>query len=116
MRPGNLLEEKSIALLLDPDKTRGEALDRILRIASDEDVDFILAGGSITFTGIDSLINYIRERCRIPVILFPGNLLQLSNNADYIGDLNNGSSYQAPAGFIEGSILLAKHSKMRLLE
>lgn len=84
MRPGNLLEEKSIALLLDPDKTRGEALDRILRIASDEDVDFILAGGSITFTGIDSLINYIRERCRIPVILFPGNLLQLSNNADYI--------------------------------
>ena len=79
-----MLEEKSIALLLDPDKTRGEALDRILRIASDEDVDFILAGGSITFTGIDSLINYIRERCRIPVILFPGNLLQLSNNADYI--------------------------------
>ncbi len=84
MRPGNLLKGKSIALLLDPDKAQGEALNRVLRIASDKKVDFILAGGSITFTGIDSLINYIRERCTIPVILFPGNLLQLSKKADYI--------------------------------
>jgi len=84
MRPGNIFKEKSIAVLIDPDKTRGEPLDRILRIASDEKVDFILAGGSLTFTGIDSLIDYVRERCAIPVILFPGNLLQLSHKADYI--------------------------------
>lgn len=34
-----------------------------------------------------------------------GESLFISNNADYILDLNNGSSRQAPAGFIEASIL-----------
>lgn len=38
----------------------------------------------------------------------PGESLFISNNASYIGDLNNGSSKQAPAGFIEASILKAR--------
>ena len=84
MKQGSFLNSKSIALLLDPDKSMGVELDEILEVASDENVDFILAGGSITFTGIGKLIDYIKGRCKIPVILFPGNLLQLSNDADFI--------------------------------
>ncbi len=60
MKTNNFPARKSIALLL------------------------ILAGGSITFNSIDTLIDNIRELCSIPVILFPGNLLQLTRNADTI--------------------------------
>jgi phosphoglycerol geranylgeranyltransferase len=75
---------KSIALLLDPDKTKGDSLKNILKIAEEYSTDFILTGGSLTFNSIDNLIDAVREQCSIPVILFPGNLLQLTHNADAI--------------------------------
>jgi phosphoglycerol geranylgeranyltransferase len=75
---------KSIALLLDPDKAKNDALKGILQVAVKSKVDYILAGGSLTFSSIDYLIDSVREHCKIPVVLFPGNLLQLSNKADYI--------------------------------
>lgn len=34
----------------------------------------------------------------------PGQLLYISNNAPYIQDLNDGSSKQAPPGFVEGAV------------
>jgi len=84
MNRENFPVKKSIALLLDPDKTLGESLDNILAIASSGGADYILVGGSITFNRIDPLIRYVKERCSIPVVLFPGNLLQLSTEADAI--------------------------------
>lgn len=75
---------KSVALLLDPDKAKDESLKKILETASSCRTDFIMAGGSLTFNSIDKLIDSIRDICQIPVILFPGNLLQLSNKADNI--------------------------------
>jgi len=75
---------KSIGLLLDPDNAKGISLENILRIAGDSKVDYILAGGSLTFSSVDILIDAIRKLCPIPVILFPGNLLQLTHNADAI--------------------------------
>lgn len=84
MKTNNFPDKKSIALLLDPDKAKGDSLVNILKIAVDSNVDYILAGGSITFNSIDTLIENIKELCSIPVILFPGNLLQLTRNADTI--------------------------------
>jgi phosphoglycerol geranylgeranyltransferase len=84
MRTNNFPSEKSIGLLLDPDKTKGESLVKILGIAGESKTDYILAGGSLTFNSIDILIDSIRKLCSIPVILFPGNLLQLSLKADRI--------------------------------
>lgn len=78
--PGN----KSVALLLDPDKASAEGLKNTLRIASECKTDYILAGGSLTFNSIDNLIDTVRELCSIPIVLFPGNLLQLSLKADAI--------------------------------
>jgi putative glycerol-1-phosphate prenyltransferase len=75
---------KSLALLIDPDKAGDESLDKILTVAGECSVDYIFTGGSITFSGIDGVIGKIRERCNIPVILFPGNLLQLTRQADRI--------------------------------
>jgi hypothetical protein len=39
----------------------------------------------------------------------PGQVLYISNLVDYIEDLNNGSSRQAPANFVERSILIGNH-------
>jgi phosphoglycerol geranylgeranyltransferase len=76
--------EKSIALLLDPDKSGGESLSVILKSAVKCGTDYIMTGGSLTFSSIDTLIDAIKKQCKIPVILFPGNLLQLSHKADSI--------------------------------
>lgn len=76
--------KKSVALLLDPDKAGGKSLEDILTVASENKVDYIFAGGSITFNSIDNLIDEIKSFTNIPVVLFPGNLLQLSRKADAI--------------------------------
>jgi phosphoglycerol geranylgeranyltransferase len=76
--------KKSIALLLDPDKAKGDSLDKLLRVAEENKADYILTGGSITFNSIDILIDNIRRLSKIPVVLFPGNLLQLTLKADII--------------------------------
>ena len=84
MKPYNFPTEKSIALLLDPDKTTGGSLKNILNIAVESRTDYILTGGSLTFNRIDNLIDSVKDLCSIPVILFPGNLLQLTHKADVI--------------------------------
>ena len=77
-----LNKDKKIALLIDPDKAAGDSFINLLEIAKRSKVDFILVGGSLTFNDIDTLIDKIKENCEIPVILFPGTLLQLSHKAD----------------------------------
>jgi phosphoglycerol geranylgeranyltransferase len=84
MRTNNFPGKKSIALLLDPDKAKGDSLNHILKVAVESRTDYIFAGGSLTFTSIDTLISDVRKLCAIPVVLFPGNLLQLTLNADII--------------------------------
>lgn len=84
MKQSDFLLKKSIALLLDPDKAKGKSLQHILKTANETNTDYIFAGGSLTFNSIDNLINDIRKLSSIPVILFPGNLLQLTLKADMI--------------------------------
>ena len=38
----------------------------------------------------------------------PGQIVYITNNVDYIGLLNNGSSSQAPAGFVQRAVLLGR--------
>ncbi len=84
MKQNKFPRRKSIALLLDPDKSDRKYLCGILKTAVECKTDFIMAGGSLAFTGIDQLIDSVRQLCHIPIVLFPGNLLQLSHKADFI--------------------------------
>jgi putative glycerol-1-phosphate prenyltransferase len=84
MKPLIFPAKKSIALLLDPDKAKGDLLQKILKTADESKTDYIFAGGSITFNSIDILISQIKRLSSIPVVLFPGNLLQLTLKADII--------------------------------
>lgn len=110
MKPYNFPGKKSIALLLDPDKARGEPLQNILKTANESKTDYIFAGGSLTFTGIDNLIIEIRKHSSIPVILFPGNLLQLTLKADIILLLSLISG-RNPELIIGNHVIAAPHLK-----
>ncbi len=76
--------EKSVGLLLDPDKASGDSLRKLLGVASESHTDYILAGGSLSSNSIDVLISEVKKQCSVPVVLFPGNLLQLNLKADII--------------------------------
>jgi phosphoglycerol geranylgeranyltransferase len=75
---------KKFALLIDPDNHTETSLIKILSVAGKTELDFILVGGSLVSKPIDTTIETIKKSVSIPVILFPGSLLQLSEKADGI--------------------------------
>jgi phosphoglycerol geranylgeranyltransferase len=110
MRPEKFPDKRSVALLLDPDKAKDDSLSKILMIADNCKADFIFAGGSLTFTSIDKLIDRTRQLSSIPIILFPGNLLQLTHKADKILLLSLISG-RNPELLIGNHVIAAPHLK-----
>ncbi|HHE40721.1 MAG TPA: geranylgeranylglyceryl/heptaprenylglyceryl phosphate synthase, partial [Candidatus Cloacimonetes bacterium] len=76
--------KKVFALLLDPDEYNDQSLRHTLIEAGTSETDLILVGGSLVTNPIAPFVQKIKENTEIPVLLFPGNLLQISNNADGI--------------------------------
>ncbi len=78
--------KKSIAILVDPDKIdEPTRLNTLLRLASENCVDYFFVGGSIvTTTNLSEVIKQIKDNVSIPVILFPGSTLQIDPSADAI--------------------------------
>jgi len=75
---------KKLAILIDPGKQKDELLNVTIKMANQAKVDFILVGGSLVSEFVSDVVNIIKKSTDIPVILFPGNLMQLSGNADGI--------------------------------
>src|SRR4030042_119945 len=75
---------KKIALLIDPDKHTDATLVKTLAVAGRAATDFILVGGSLVSKPVDHTVEIIKRASPLPVILFPGSLLQLSDKADGI--------------------------------
>lgn len=74
--------KKMFALLVDPDKFEGP---ETITIAAKNKADLILVGGSLITNGnVENCIETIKKNCSIPVLLFPGNHLQISKKADGI--------------------------------
>lgn len=76
--------KKSIAVLVDPDKVEDSSrLQQLINLANENCVDFFFVGGSlITTTNLSDVVKLIKENVTIPVILFPGNAIQIEPNAD----------------------------------
>lgn len=77
-------KSKKIALLIDPDRYTDKSLDFLLKNSYSGSLDFIFVGGSLTTSSVDTLIDKIKKISKTHVILFPGNPLQVSLNADAI--------------------------------
>ncbi|MCU0379252.1 MAG: geranylgeranylglyceryl/heptaprenylglyceryl phosphate synthase [Bacteroidales bacterium] len=75
-------QRKAVAQLVDPDKVTEESLVQTAENAVRAKVDFFLAGGSLTSVPVNNLIEKLKRLTDIPVILFPGNLIQLTAEAD----------------------------------
>ncbi len=76
--------EKLFALLLDPENYTKQRTIEVLQIADESDVDFILIGGSLISEPIDPFVELVKKHTSIPILLFPGSLLQISHSADGI--------------------------------
>jgi len=76
--------KKSIAVLVDPDKVEDTTrLQQLINLANENCVDYFFVGGSlVTTTNLSDVVKVIKENVTIPVILFPGNAIQIEPNAD----------------------------------
>ena len=79
-----LKTQKLLAVLIDPENYSDSELSLRIEIAARQDVDIILIGGSLVSSNLHAPIEIIKSLCNIPVVLFPGSLLQISANADGI--------------------------------
>jgi len=76
--------KKSIAVLVDPDKAEDPArLQHLINLASENCVNYFFVGGSlVTSASLSEVVKKIKENVTIPVVLFPGNAIQVDASAD----------------------------------
>lgn len=76
---------KLFSILIDPDKQTEKNLLQIIKKSKSSNVDLFFVGGSLlTNNSLDFCISTIKQNCKIPVVLFPGNAMQVNNQADGI--------------------------------
>jgi phosphoglycerol geranylgeranyltransferase len=80
------LPKKRLAVLIDPDSvTDKNAIDKTIALCQAHHIDFILVGGSLITNGFwNECIQQIKSSTQIPVVLFPGNNMQIHQDADAI--------------------------------
>ena len=77
--------KKLFAILIDPDKQSKEELKQIVEKAKSAKADLFFVGGSLlTNDSLDSCLETLKSESDIPVILFPGNAMQVNDKADAI--------------------------------
>ncbi|MFN5325378.1 MAG: geranylgeranylglyceryl/heptaprenylglyceryl phosphate synthase [Bacteroidota bacterium] len=76
---------KQLAVLVDPDKTGNKEAESVARMAEDHGVDFVFVGGSLLSDGnLSNCIRRIRYACSKPIVIFPGSVNQVDDQADAI--------------------------------
>ena len=77
--------KKLFAVLIDPDKQSTNELVQVVEKAVAAKVDLIFVGGSLLTNGnFATCISTIKSNCSIPVVIFPGNSMQVNKDADGI--------------------------------
>ena len=83
----SIAEEKGAAylILIDPDKINGAVLADFVRHSESSGADGFLIGGSLMMgNGLHESIDIIKQNSKLPVIIFPGEINQVTPNADGI--------------------------------
>lgn len=72
-----------LAVLVDPDKTGAQQLKELTDHLNNSKADFLFVGGShITNGNITETIRNLKKHSKLPVVLFPGSVLQIEPEAD----------------------------------
>ncbi|PID92732.1 MAG: geranylgeranylglyceryl/heptaprenylglyceryl phosphate synthase [Bacteroidetes bacterium] len=77
-------KRKRFALLIDPDHHDDASIDGLIGGINANRPDLILVGGSLLFKPIDMTITALKLGTKLPVFIFPGSAMQLSDRADGI--------------------------------
>jgi phosphoglycerol geranylgeranyltransferase len=76
-------QQKSFAVLIDPDKAPIAVLDELIALGAAAAVDFWFVGGSLVISHqLEEQVQYLKKHSDIPVILFPGSPSQVTRYAD----------------------------------
>jgi putative glycerol-1-phosphate prenyltransferase len=76
---------KIFAILVDPDKQSCKELLLTIESANQSNVDYFFVGGSLLIHDtLEQSIQTIKGNSTIPIVLFPGNAMQVSQSADAI--------------------------------
>ena len=77
--------KKLLAILIDPDHLTFDTVPYLMQCVNDSPATHILIGGSLLQKNeMDLLIHEIKKYTFLPLILFPGNYSQISDEADAI--------------------------------
>jgi phosphoglycerol geranylgeranyltransferase len=99
---------KRFALLVDPDRQDNDSLENLIGLINENPPDLLLVGGSILFNPIEITITALKLGTQVPVFIFPGSALQLSDRADGIMFLSLISG-RNPDFLIGNHVLAAPH-------
>lgn len=77
--------KKLFGVLIDPDHAKTRQLDRIIEMSRHSSIDFFLIGGSLLLNDVlEPCLDQLKRSTDVPLVLFPGNNLQVSGRADAI--------------------------------
>ena len=75
--------KKLLTILIDPEKTSVHSTSSLINKVNQTKITHIFVGGSTVEEGIiDAFISEIKRNTELPVLIFPGNVTQISNKAD----------------------------------
>lgn len=114
----NTIRQKGAAylILLDPDKLPEDKIEGFLNHCEKSGVDGFLVGGSLMINGdFESFVSKIKFLTKLPLIIFPGSITQVSSNADAILFLSVVSG-RNPEHLIGKHVLAAPLIKKRGIE
>jgi len=115
LKSKQLAEMKSLAVLLDPDNIEVDGLKTWLtKIPAN--TDYIFVGGSQVENGkTDKIVKFLKRWTVLPIILFPGDVNQITPNADALLFLSLMSG-DNPEYLIHQQVKAVKHLKKTDLE
>jgi phosphoglycerol geranylgeranyltransferase len=77
--------KKQFVVLVDPDKYNTSQLIDLAILARKSMVSYLFVGGSLlSDDNLDNTLKVIKDHCDLPVIIFPGDVMQINSRADGI--------------------------------
>ena len=72
-----------IAVLVDPDKFNWESANDFIKKIKFSRIDFLFIGGStVKKEDLEKVVDFFKDKIDVPIVLFPGDVYQISDNAD----------------------------------
>ncbi|RXJ52186.1 geranylgeranylglyceryl/heptaprenylglyceryl phosphate synthase [Gelidibacter gilvus] len=77
------LKEKLLAVLIDPDKLKLEAVSTfMIKLKASSATHIFVGGSTVEENETDLLIQELKRWTKLPILIFPGDVSQLSSHAD----------------------------------